>query len=132
MIAPDAGCEIDLRVPTVEAGERITAAVRGLQPFDPRCTLSVEGGMNRPPMAETTESLGLYATAREAAAGAGFELPKQHRGGGSDGNFTAALGIPTLDGLGCPGMGAHASHEQIRWRALAPRAAMLATLLETL
>ena len=59
-------------------------------------------------------------------------LPKQHRGGGSDGNFTAALGVPTLDGLGCPGAGAHASHEHILWKHLAPRAALMAGLLEEL
>jgi glutamate carboxypeptidase len=132
-VIPDAaGCEIDLRVPTIEAGERMEAAILGLQPVDPRCTLTITGGMNRPPMAETPAILALYQHAHAAAERAGFTLPKQHRGGGSDGNFTAALGIPTLDGLGCPGGGAHADHEHITWRALAPRAAMLATLLETL
>lgn len=132
VIAPDAGCELDLRVPTIEAGQRMEAAILALQPFDPRCTLTVTGGMNRPPMAETPAILALYAQAKAAAAKAGFDLPSQHRGGGSDGNFTAALGIPTIDGLGCPGAGAHASHEHILWRNLAPRAAMLAELLETL
>jgi len=62
----------------------------------------------------------------------GLDLPRQHRGGGSDGNFTAAMGVPTLDGLGCPGAGAHARHEHILWRQLAPRAALMAGLLETL
>jgi len=132
VIAPDAGCEVDLRVPSIEAGDRMEAMILGLQPVDPRCGLVVTGGMNRPPMAETPAILALYGRARAAAAAAGFTMPKQHRGGGSDGNFTAALGVPTLDGLGCPGAGAHASHEHIHWRALAPRAAMLATLLETL
>jgi glutamate carboxypeptidase len=61
-----------------------------------------------------------------------LSLGKQHRGGGSDGNFTAALGIPTLDGLGCPGAGAHASHEHIIWPLLAARAQFLTGLLETL
>ena len=132
VIAPDAGCELDLRVPTVEAGQRMEAAILALEPFDPRCTLRITGGMNRPPMAETPAILALYAQAQSAAAQAGFTMPKQHRGGGSDGNFTAALGIPTLDGLGCPGAGAHAHHEHILWRSLAPRAAMLSHLLETL
>ena len=132
VIAPDAGCEVDLRVPTIEAGERMEAAILALQPFDGRCTVRIEGGMNRPPMVETDAVLALYAQAQAAAQAAGFALPKQHRGGGSDGNFTAALGIPTLDGLGCPGSGAHASHEHIVWTQLAPRAAMLAHLLETL
>lgn len=129
VIAPEAGCEIDLRVPTTEAGERMTAALLALQPFDARCKLTIEGGMNRPPMAETPAILELYRRSRALAT---FDLPKQHRGGGSDGNFTAALGVPTLDGLGCPGAGAHASHEHILWRELAPRAALLTGLLETL
>ena len=59
-------------------------------------------------------------------------MPRQHRGGGSDGNFTAAMGVPTLDGLGCLGSGAHARHEHILWRHLAPRAALMAGLLEAL
>jgi glutamate carboxypeptidase len=74
----------------------------------------------------------LYEKARALAGQVGLTLPRQHRGGGSDGNFTAALGIPTLDGLGCPGAGAHATHEHILWRQLAPRAALMAGLLETL
>ena len=132
VIPSEAGCTVDLRVPTTEDGERLVATLLALEPFDPRCSITVAGGMNRPPMVETPASVALYERARDAAAAAGFGLPKQHRGGGSDGNFTAALGVPTLDGLGCPGAGAHASHEHIEWRALAPRAAMLATLLETL
>lgn len=129
VIAAEAGCEIDLRVPSNEAGEWMTRTLLASTPFDPRCAVQVEGGMNRPPMAETPAILALYDRARALA---GFDLPKQHRGGGSDGNFTAALGVPTLDGLGCPGAGAHASDEHILWRELAPRAALLASLLETL
>jgi glutamate carboxypeptidase len=87
--------------------------------------------MNRPPFAETPGITALYETTRALAEPLGIALPKAHRGGGSDGNFTAALGVPTLDGLGCPGAGAHAAHEHIQWRALAPRAALLASLLET-
>ncbi len=132
VIAPDAGCEVDLRVPSAEMGVRMEATLLGLVPFDPRCKVTVTGGMNRPPMAETEASLALYARAQALAAEAGFELGKQHRGGGSDGNFTAALGVPTLDGLGCPGAGAHASHEHILWRQLAPRAQFITGLLETL
>ncbi len=132
VIAPDAGCEIDLRVPTAAEGEWMEALLLGLQAADPRCKISVEGGMNRPPMAETPDILALYGRARAIAEQVGIPMPKQHRGGGSDGNFTAALGIPTLDGLGCPGAGAHASHEHILWRQLAPRAAVIAGLLETL
>ncbi len=73
--------------------------------------------MNRPPYIETPAISALYEHARDIARQVGLELPKQQRGGGSDGNFSAALGVPTLDGLGCPGAGAHASHEHILWRA---------------
>ncbi|MBV8913992.1 MAG: M20 family metallopeptidase [Acetobacteraceae bacterium] len=132
VVAEAAGCEVDLRVPTAETGARMEAALLGLEPFDARCTVKVTGGMNRPPMAETPEILALYGRARELAGQIGLDLDKQHRGGGSDGNFTAALGVPTLDGLGCPGAGAHASHEHIIWTQLAPRAALITGLLETL
>jgi glutamate carboxypeptidase len=132
VIAQEASCEIDLRVPTIEDGERCTAAILGLTPRNPRCRVVVTGAMNRPPYAETPPGIALYDQARAIAAELGFDLPKQARGGGSDGNFTAAMGIPTLDGLGCPGAGAHADHEHILWRELAPRAALLLGLLETL
>ena len=75
--------------------------------------------MNRPPYAESADILALYGKARAIAEQVGLTLPKQHRGGGSDGNFAAAMGVPTLDGLGCPGAGAHASHEHILWGHLA-------------
>ena len=132
VIAPEAGCEIDLRVPDAAAGERLTAAVLALSAHDPRCRVTVDGGMNRPPFAEDEGILRLYEHARGVAGDLGIALPKQHRGGGSDGNFSAALGVPTLDGLGCPGAGAHVASEHILWRELAPRAALLAGMLETL
>ena len=106
--------------------------ILGLAGEEDGIKVTVTGGMNRPPMAETPGILALYERARAVAAPLGIEMPKQHRGGASDGNFTAALGVPTLDGLGCPGAGAHASHEHILWRHLAPRAALMAGLLETL
>jgi glutamate carboxypeptidase len=106
--------------------------ILGLQPIDPRCRLTVAGGMNRPPFVESAAGLALYEKVRALAAGLGLDIGKQHRGGGSDGNFTAALGAPTLDGLGCPGAGAHALHEHILWRELEPRVALMATLLEEL
>lgn len=132
VIAPEAGCEIDLRVPTAEAGERLTATVLGLAPLTSGCRITVTGQMNRPPFIETPAITAFYERARGMASELGIDMPKQHRGGGSDGNFTAALGVPTLDGLGCPGSGAHASHEHILWRELAPRAALIAALLESL
>lgn len=132
VIADHASCEIDLRVPTIAEGERIERHILGLQPFDPRCKLAVTGGINRPPWAETPESLRLYERVRDIGAGVGLTIGRMLRGGGSDGNFTAAMGIPTIDGLGCPGAGAHAPHEQIRWRELHNRTALMAALMEEL
>jgi glutamate carboxypeptidase len=133
VIPPEAGCEVDLRVPTVALGERMEQEILALagEP-EPGIEVVVEGGMNRPPFAETPEIARLYAMAAGFAERNGYNLPKQHRGGGSDGNFSAALGIPTLDGLGCTGAGAHAPHEHILWRDLAPRCATLCDLLETI
>ncbi|MBP0494557.1 M20 family metallopeptidase [Roseomonas indoligenes] len=132
VIPPEAGCEIDLRVATVADGERMEKEILALAGTEDGITITVEGGMNRPSFAENPDILNLYERARTLAREAGYELPKQHRGGGSDGNFTAAMGIPTLDGLGCTGAGAHAPFEHILWRDLAPRGQVIAGLLETL
>ncbi|MBV9734775.1 MAG: M20 family metallopeptidase [Acidisphaera sp.] len=132
VIPAAARCEIDLRVATAADGERMAHLLLGLGALTPGCTVTVTGGMNRPPFAESPGILGLYEKARAIAGTVGIAMPRQQRGGGSDGNFTAALGIPTLDGLGCPGAGAHTSDEHILWRELAPRAALMAGLLETL
>ncbi|WP_428488030.1 M20 family metallopeptidase [Rhodopila sp.] len=132
VIAPDAGCEIDLRVNSVTDGVLMEERLLGLTAKTPGCRVIVEGGMNRPPYTESPAISALYGKAQAIAQQVGLALPKQHRGGGSDGNFSAALGVPTLDGLGCPGAGAHASHEHILWGHLAQRAALLAGLLETL
>jgi glutamate carboxypeptidase len=132
VISPDAGCEIDLRVNSVEDGAHMERTLLESTALTPGCRVVVEGGMNRPPYTEAPGILALYDRARGIAETVGIALPRQHRGGGSDGNFTAAMGVPTLDGLGCPGAGAHASHEHILWQQLAPRAALMAGLLETL
>jgi len=132
VISPDAGCEIDLRVNSVADGETMEQVLLETTALTPGCRVVVEGGMNRPPFAENPGIISLYDKARGVAQTVGIALPRQHRGGGSDGNFTAAMGVPTLDGLGCPGAGAHASHEHILWPHLAPRAALMAGLLEVL
>jgi len=132
VIPSDAGCEIDLRVNSDADGAAMEARLLGLNAQTPGCRVTVEGGMNRPPYTETRAIAALYEHACEIARQIGLALPKQHRGGGSDGNFSAALGVPTLDGLGCPGAGAHASHEHILWNHLAQRAALMAGMLETL
>jgi glutamate carboxypeptidase len=133
VVPPEAGCEIDLRVPDAAAGAEMEAKILALagEPEE-GIRITVTGGMNRPAFAENDAILELYGRAAAAAQRNGYALGKQHRGGGSDGNFTAALGIPTLDGLGCPGAGAHAPHEHILWRELAARGATIAHLLETL
>ncbi|MBP0444280.1 M20 family metallopeptidase [Roseomonas sp. SSH11] len=132
VIPPEAGCEIDLRVATLADGERMEKEILALAGTEDGITITIEGGMNRPSFAENADILKLYERARTLAREAGYELPKQHRGGGSDGNFTAAMGVPTLDGLGCTGAGAHAPNEHILWRDLAPRGQVILGLLETL
>jgi glutamate carboxypeptidase len=100
-----------------------------LKAVDKRCTLTVTGGINRPPMERGRGTVRLYQKARALAAELGFTLDEASTGGASDGNFTSALGIPTLDGLGAVGEGAHARHESIVIEPLAPRTALLAALL---
>jgi glutamate carboxypeptidase len=105
---------------------------RALRPFDKRCSIRVEGGLNRPPMERTAAIRKLFATARDLAAEIGVKVEESSTGGGSDGNFTAALGVPTLDGLGGVGEGAHAPNESILVDRIADRTALLALLLANL
>jgi glutamate carboxypeptidase len=132
VIPAEAGFEIDFRCATMTDGEAMHARLMGLKPHDPRCTVTVTGAINRPPFDESPGGLALYERARAIAKDIGFDLPKRHRGGASDGNFTAGLGVPTLDGLGCVGAGAHAPHEHIVWPGLAQRSRLILGLLETL
>ncbi|HNS51268.1 MAG TPA: M20 family metallopeptidase [Anaerolineae bacterium] len=120
---------IDLRVLTPEEGERMTEAIRGLSPVDPRTTLEVKGGLNRPPWAPTPAGEALFRRARRVGSELGLDLHPAGTGGGSDGNFTAALGVPTLDGLGPVGEDAHALTEWVDLDSLPRRAALLAGLL---
>jgi glutamate carboxypeptidase len=124
---------VDLRVETVSDGEEFAAAVLALAAEDPDVRVSVEGGMNRPPYERTEGVSRLFEHARSLAAEIGFDLQDVPRtGGGSDGNFTAALGIPTLDGLGIDGDGAHTLQEHALISSIAPRRQLLFRLLETL
>jgi glutamate carboxypeptidase len=124
---------VDLRVETVSDGEGYEEALLGLTPHDPDVRLTVAGGMNRPPYERTEAVSKLFDHARALAAETGFELQDVPRtGGGSDGNFTAALGIPTLDGLGIDGDGAHTLQEYALISSIAPRRQLLLKLLETL
>jgi glutamate carboxypeptidase len=121
---------VDLRVATARDGVRLDRKLRGLKPFNRKCKITVSGELNRPPMERTAGVASLYARAREIAKGLGWSLQEASVGGGSDGNFTAALGIPTLDGLGGVGEGAHAEHESIVISELPRRAALLAGLIQ--
>lgn len=124
-----AWANIDLRVPTVKEGQRMTRAIRGLQPVNPEVTLIVSGGINRPPWETSPASQALFEQAQRVGKVLGLDLWPAGTGGGSDGNFTAALGIPTLDGLGVVGNDAHALTEWIDLSSLPRRAALLAELL---
>jgi glutamate carboxypeptidase len=129
VIPAHAWAEVDVRIARKADGLSIERKFAALKPVDKRCTLSVIGGINRPPMERTRSTVRLYRQARELAAELGFALNEASTGGASDGNFTAALGIPTLDGMGAVGEGAHARHESIILEHLAPRTALLAGLL---
>ena len=119
---------VDVRVPTVRDRDRIETRMRALSAINPDVKLEITGGVNRPPM-ERKMASGLFRTARDLGRRMGLELKEASTGGGSDGNFTAALGIPTLDGLGGTGDGAHARHEHVILSELPQRAALLAALL---
>jgi glutamate carboxypeptidase len=126
-----AWAEIDVRVKTLVDAEAVTRRLQALKPRDPHCSLRLTGGMNRPPMERTEGTAELVAQAKKLAAGLGFALDEAATGGGSDGNFTSALGIPTLDGMGAVGKGAHAEDESIRIDSLVTRTALLAGMIIT-
>lgn len=128
VIAEMAETHIDVRVPRIADGPRLDKRFRALKPFDKRCSLEVSGGMNRPPMERTAGVVALLRIAQKAGREMGIEVAESATGGGSDGNFTAALGIPTLDGLGTVGEGAHAAHESMLTDRIADRVALLAAL----
>ena len=132
VIAERASAEIDVRVPAMTDAVRIEAAIRALRPADPATRLEVDGGFDRPPMERTDAVVRLYQEARQVGEALGRTIGEGGTGGGSDGNFTAALGVPTLDGLGPQGDGAHALHEHVIVDDLPWRAAFLAALMERL
>jgi glutamate carboxypeptidase len=122
---------VDVRVPRLQDGKAIGRKIYGLKPIHPEARLEIEGGINRPPL-ERRMAAELFLKARALGRQMGMELEEASSGGGSDGNFTAALGIPTLDGLGGVGDGAHARHEHVVICELPRRAALLAALIATL
>jgi glutamate carboxypeptidase len=131
VIPAEATAVIDLRIARMKDAEGIDRKLRSLKPFNSKCKLEISGGINRPPMERTAGVAALYATAAGIANQLRFRLEEAAVGGGSDGNFTAGLGIPTLDGLGGVGEGAHAAHESILISELAHRAALLTGLIES-
>ena len=130
VIPAEASAVLDVRVTRKQDAAGIDRRLHSLKAFNRRCKLEITGGMNRPPMERTPAVAALYKKAAEIAKQLGWKLEEAAVGGGSDGNFTAALGIPTLDGLGGVGEGAHATHESIVISELPKRAALLAALIE--
>lgn len=128
VVAAEARVEVDIRVARLKDAPALDRKFHALKAVDKRCRVEVTGGLNRPPMERTAAVVRLFQQAKELAASLGVEIEESATGGGSDGNFTAALGIPTLDGLGGVGEGAHASNESILVNRIADRTALLALL----
>ena len=131
VIAAEASAVIDARVMRIKDAAMLDRKLYALKPFNRKCKLEISGGVNRPPLERTPKVAALYKKASEIAKELGWKLEEAAVGGGSDGNFTAALGIPTLDGLGGVGEGAHATHESVTISELPRRAALIAQLIET-
>ena len=129
VVPAEARAEVDIRVLRLKDAPVLERKFRRLKPYDPRCTIEVSGGLNRPPMERKPGIVQLFRLAQTLGREMGLELEDSLTGGGSDGNFTAALGIPTLDGLGGVGEGAHAVNESILVDRIADRTAVLAELL---
>jgi glutamate carboxypeptidase len=129
VVAAEASAEVDIRIARPQDAAGLERKFRALRPFDSRCAIEVSGGLNRPPMERSRKIGDLFHLARRLAREMGIELEESATGGGSDGNFTAALGVPTLDGLGGVGEGAHAAHESILVDRIADRTALIARLI---
>jgi len=131
VVPEEARAEVDMRVPNPEIGDAAVARVLAIKAYDPDVVLTVTGGLNRPGYEKGPEIEGLFQYAKRIAAGIGFELLDFKTGGGSDGNFTAAI-APTLDGLGVDGKGGHTDYEQLYVSSLVPRARLMLGLFEEL
>ncbi len=131
VVAAEAWGDVDFRAVTVAEADRVVPAILGLKAHNPEAIVEITGGLNRPPMERTPAIVALYQHARSLANEIGFDMGEASTGGGSDGNFTAALGIPTLDGLGAVGGGSHGVSEFVLLRGLLERTALLARLMQT-
>ena len=132
VIPAEASAVLDARVARMKDAAVLDRKLRSLKPFNRKCKLEISGGVNRPPLERTPGVAALYKHAADIAKQLGWKLEEAAVGGGSDGNFTAALGIPTLDGLGGVGEGAHATHESVVISELPRRPALLSALIETI
>ena len=132
VVPSECSVTVDIRVPDMETAEEVMAIVEGLEPVDPDCSITVTGGVDRPPYDKFEGIAVLFEHAKKVAAKIGFELQDLKTGGGSDGNFTGALGIPTLDGLGADGHGAHSFDEYIYFSSLEERTKLMIGLMNTL
>ncbi len=129
VVPAEAAAEVDVRITSTEEAERITNIIKSLAPELPGARLEIRGSIRRPPMERTLEAARLFELAQRIAADLGVALAEGSTGGASDGNFTSALGIPTLDGLGAVGGGAHAVDEWVDIESLPQRAALIAGLI---
>ena len=129
VVADFAEIEVDVRVPSAAEGVRLTRQIFELLPRNPSVRLEIQGGINRPPLERSDRIVNLFKQARILASDLGIDLREGSTGGGSDGCFTAAIGVPTLDGLGPEGDGPHALHEHVLLSSLVPRAALLTQLV---
>lgn len=129
VVAAEATARVDVRITRLADGAKLHRQFMGLKPFDKRTKLTVSGGINRPPLERTAGTVELFGKAQQVGRELGMNLNEVAVGGGSDGNFTSALGVPTLDGLGAVGDGAHASYEHVVISELPRRAALLARLI---
>ena len=129
VIAEEAHAQVDMRVLQLSEAERVEAAIRGYSPSDPRVSVDIRGGLNRPPLEPTDTNRTLFQEAQAKLADMGLALEGAIVGGGSDGNFTSAMGVPTLDGLGCSGEGPPARHEHIRIAETLERLALMVAML---
>lgn len=132
VVAAEAEVDVDVRAPRAADLLELDRTLKALRPVDERCQIQIEGGINRPPMERTAAIADLFRQAQKAAETLGFSVQESSTGGGSDGNFTAAIGVSTLDGLGAVGEGAHAIHESILINKIAERTALLVELIRHL
>jgi glutamate carboxypeptidase len=132
VVAAEARAEVDIRVLRLRDAPVLEKKFRALKPYDKRCSIEISGGLNRPPMERSAGIVKLFRLAQTLGRELGVELEESLTGGGSDGNFTAALGVPTLDGLGAVGEGAHAINESLLVNRMADRTALLGKLLAAL